>query len=384
MDTKKLFQRISQRMRADFNASAEIGHSGSKGTVREHFLCDFLRERLPQRYGIGSGEIAARTRNTLSRQCDVIVYDKLNGVVLYSSDNMQVYPVDCVYGIIEVKSALSKAELLDALEKIKVLKEMAPRGLAQATGPGFISAYHRPQPFGMVFAYGLAANSLDSLLENLKEWEAQNPPTVWPNYICVLETGVIEHTARVFERCIGSDQITAITWPHSTPYGEDSLFQFYMALHDVCARMHLGIVELHHYYDPPLRIGRFIVAGRGMEGTSARPESAGQRMQLKEATIERIVNWCASRGKMPYAEVMKLRLGQIPTGMEGMPLMKWNVYFYNPDNLPGLQELKIRAADGGGVEAASPNLALAIELLIDNEVYVIAPLQGPDDYEQVD
>jgi hypothetical protein len=30
------------------------------------------------------------------------------------------------------------------------------------------------------------------------------------------------------------------------------------------------------------------------------------------------------------------------------------------------------------------NLALAIELLIDNEDYVIAPLQGPDDYEQVD
>jgi hypothetical protein len=384
MDTKKLFQRISQRIRADFNASGEIGHSGSKGTVREHFLCDFLRERLPQRYGIGSGEIVARTRNTSSRQCDVIVYDKLNGVVLYSSDNVQVYPVDCVYGIIEVKSALSKAELLDALEKIRVLKEMAPRGLAQATGPGFISAYHRPQPFGMVFAYGLAANSLDSLLENLKEWEAQNPPTVWPNYICVLETGVIEHTARVFERCIGSDQITAISWPHSTPYGEDSLFQFYMALHDVCARMHLGIVELRHYYDPPLRIGRFVVTGRGMEGTSARPESAGQRMQLREATIERIVNWCASRGKMPYAEVIKLRLGQIPTGMEDMPLMKGNVYFYNPGNLPGLQELKIRAADGGGVEAMSPNLALAIELLIDNEVYVIAPLQGPDDYEQVD
>ncbi len=107
-------------------------------------------------------------------------------------------------------------------------------------------------------------------------------------------------------------------------------------------------------------------------------------MQLKEATIERIVNWCAGRGKMPYTEVMKLRFGQIPTGMENMPLMKLNVYFYNPDSLPGLQELKIRAADGGGVEAVSPNLALAIELLIDNEVYVIAPLQGPDDYERVD
>ena len=384
MNTKKLFQNISQKMRADFNASAEIAHSGSKGTVREHFLCDFLRERLPQRYGVGSGEIVARTRNTSSRQCDVIVYDKFNGVVLYSSDEVQVYPVDCVYGIIEVKSALSKGELLDALEKIKILKEMAPRGLAQATGPGLTSAYHRPQPFGMVFAYGLAGNSLDSLLENLKEWEARNLPSVWPNYVCVLETGVIEHNARVFERCIGSDQITTSSWPTSTPYGDNSHFQFYMALHDVCARMHLGIVELHHYYDPPLRIGRFVVAGRGMEGTSALPENAGKRVQLTERTIERIVNWCASRGKVPYAEVMKMRFGQIPMGMESVPLMKSNVYFYNPDNLPGLQELTIRAVDGGGADAIEPNLAFAMELLIDNEVYVIAPLQGLDDYEQVD
>ena len=286
MDTKKLFQKISQKIRADFNASAEISHNGSKGTVREDLLCKFLRERLPERYGIGSGEIIARTRNTTSRQCDVIVYDRLNGVALYSSDTVQVYPVDCVYGIIEVKSALSKAELLDALEKIKTFKEMAPRGLTQATGPGFISAYERPQPFGMVFAYGLADNSLESLLVNLREWESENPPTVWPNYICVLEAGVIEHTARVFERCIGSDQITKSSWPNSVQYGEDSLFQFYMTLHDVCARMHLGVVELHHYYDPPLRIGRFIVSGRGMEGTSLSPETFGKRVQLKEETIE--------------------------------------------------------------------------------------------------
>jgi len=261
---------------------------------------------------------------------------------------------------------------------------MAPRGLTQATGPGLISAYQRPQPFGIVFAYELPSNSLDSLLENPKQWEADNPPTVWPNYICVLETGAIEHTARVFERCIGSDQIATISWPHSTPYGENSLFQFYMALHDVCARMHLGIVELHHYYDPPLRIGRFVVGGRGMERTSGLPENLGKRMQLKETTIERIVNWCGSRGKLPYAEVMKLRFGQIPMGMEDIPRMKWNVYLYNPDNLPGLEDLRIRVGNGGAVGDPSHSLLFAMELLIDDEIYVIAPLQSPDDYEQVD
>jgi hypothetical protein len=383
MNTKRLFQKISQRMRADFEASAEIEHSGSKGTVREHYLQDFLRARLPGKYGIGAGEIVGRTRNTTSQQCDCIVYDRLNGVALISEGNVQVYPIDCVYGTIEVKSRLSKFELLDALEKLKVLKDMAPRGLAQGGGPGFTSAYPRPQPFGMVFAYGLAGNSLESLLENLKEWEARNPPAHWPNYICVLEAGVISHSGKVFEQCMSSEQITANAWPHAVKFGEDSLFQFYMTVHDVSARMHLGTVELHHYYDPPLRIGRFVVAGRGIEGTSLLPEIAGKRIQIKEQTIERIVKWCANRGHVPYRDTLIARFGHVPVGMDGTPRMSWKVYFYNPNELPGLQELELQDVSGGGVAPVSPNLVTSMELAIDDQLYVIAPLEN-DDYEQID
>src|SRR5580704_8539314 len=128
MDTRQLFQKISDRMRADFEASAQITHSGSKGTVRENALRKFLEVRLPAKYALGAGEIVGRVRNATSRQCDLIVYDRQNGVTLLYDEDIQVFPIDCVYGIVEVKSALSKAEFLDALEKIKVLKMMTPGG----------------------------------------------------------------------------------------------------------------------------------------------------------------------------------------------------------------------------------------------------------------
>ncbi len=56
----------------------------------------------------------------------------------------------------------------------------------------------------------------------------------------------------------------------SIPYGEDSLFKFYCALHDVCANMQLGPVELMHYYEPLVRIGKYVIDGRWVEGQLAK------------------------------------------------------------------------------------------------------------------
>lgn len=384
MDTKTLFQSISRKMRADFEASAQVQHAGSKGTIRENILRAFLAKgRLPEKYGVGSGEIVGRTRDT-SRQCDLIVYDKLNGVTLLYDEAVQVFPIDCVYGIIEVKSSLSKAELLDALEKVRALKGMAPGGsVQQAAGAGWSMIHSRPKPFGMIFAYNLADNSLESLRDNLREWEAANPPTVWPNYICVLETGVIYHSGKVFEMSLGSDQITPQSWPLAMPYGGNTLFQFFCSLHDICAAMQLGPVELNHYYDPPLRIGRFVVYGRGMEGELARPGLGGTRVRIRASTIERVLEWCAKNGRMKYGDVLVKRIGSIPMGMEDSPLLKREVYLYNPANLPGLHEIDPNsfALNERGVTMA-PSLMSAIELLIDNQLYVIAGLTDAD-YEPV-
>ena len=371
-------------MHLDFEASAGIKHSGSKGTFRENTLRSFLSEgRLPSKYGIGSGEIVGRVRDTSSRQCDVVIYDHLNGVKLLYDDSIQVFPIDCVYGIIEVKSGLSKTEFIDSLEKIKVFKSMAPTGcVSQSIGGGFTVLHSRPQPFGIVFAYSLAGNSLNSLLDNLREWEAKIPAALWPNYVCVLNVGVIYHQGKVFETCLDSDQITDKSWPIAINHEEDSLFKFYCALHDMCAHMQLGPVELTHYYDPPLQIGTYVVHGRGIEGT--RPDNE-ELIRITESAICKIVSWCSTNGTMQYGDVLKNRFGSLPLGMENMPQINMDVFLYNPDNLPGMHQVGqslFTITDNNPTMV--PCLASAFEWIIDGKFYVVASQSLTEkDYENV-
>ena len=382
MDTKTLFQQISRKIFIDFEASRQVWHRGSRGTIRENNLKAFLsEERLPARYGIGSGEIVGHVRD-VSNQSDIIIYDKLNGVTLIYDETTKVFPIDSVYGIIEVKSTLSKSELIDCLDKIKNFKQMAPTGVVtHQIGP--LSATHaRSQPFGMVFAYSLYNNSLSSLLENLREWESANPASVWPNYICILGSGVIYHYEKVFEPCISSSKINEKSSPQSFSHGDDSLFQFYCALHDACAEMQLGAVELRKYYDPAIRIGKYVVYGRGAEASIIRD---GQSVwsHISEQALDRVIEWCSGCGPMKYDAVLIKRFGTIASGMEGLPMLGRDVFLYNPDGLPGLHELGENPIINreGGPMYSRPCLAAAMELFINNLLYVI-PFDSllPEDY----
>ena len=359
-------------MLAAFDLSGHVRHSPTKGTVRENDLRKFLSEgRLPSKYGLGSGEVVGRVRDETSRQCDIIIYDKLNGVALLADENTQIFPIDCVYGIIEVKSSLSKPEFLDALEKIKLFKMMSPTGsTAQGLARGWTITQPRPKPFGMVFAYSLSGNSLDSLLANLKDWEEGNSPTLWPNYVCVLGEGVIHHNGPEFSTAIISEEITADTWPSTLKFGEDSLFKFFCAIHDTCSQMTLGPVELYKYFEPSIRVGKYILEGRAAEVTIT---TTGKRARLKEVVLDQIVAWCQESGQISYGEVLIKRLGSLPLGTENWSSNKAMVFLFNPDNLPGLGELRgdpIIKMEFGFTAVRS--LLNALEISINGDHYVIA------------
>ena len=383
MNTKELFKNISQTMRLDFEKSKQVKHAGSRGTVRENVLRAFLEEgRLPERYGIGSGEIVSRVRET-SHQSDLIIYDRLNGVTLLYDEKTQVYPIDCVYGIVEVKSALSKTELLDSLEKIRTFKSMFTGGTISHTMGPLTAISARPRPFGMIFAYTLSGNSLKSLCENLKEWERTVPPSCWPNYICVLEAGIIQHNGKPFETLLDSDKIVDGSWPSWFEYKEESLFQFYSALHDICARMNLGPVELSYYYKPLERVGKFIVKGHVELDMKNFISGEVLKVRLTEAMLDRIVSWCQEKGPMTFKDALIKRVGSIPLGMDPK-ILNYEVFLYNPNNLPGLHELGPDAFTGSENTPMlqKPSLASLLELNIDGRNYQIS-LDGftESDYE---
>jgi hypothetical protein len=169
-------------------------------------------------------------------------------------------------------------------------------------------------------------------------------------------------------------------------YGEDSLFQFYCALHDVCAQIRLGPVELHHYYDPPLKIGKYIVYGRGVEGQLIKNGVLGKPARITEAAIDRIIAWCSNRPPITYGEALIKRLGSLPLGMDDTAAVKRQVFLYNPDNLPGLHEIDPNSLKGTEENGFTiiPSLLNALELLIDNQLYVIATNSFKDgDYQEI-
>jgi len=363
MDARELYRAVSDRMQSDFEITGHHNHMPTRGTAREGVLEEFLSQgRLPPKYGLGAGEVVGRVRD-VSRQCDLIVYDKMDGLSLLYNKHSQIYPIDCVYGIIEVKSRLSKSELIDSLDKIKAFKKMSPSGgIAEYLGAGFNVVRARPKPFGIVFAYALDRNSLDSLYENLKEWESENPANLWPNYVCVLGEGCMYHQHAV-----------------SIKFKGDSLFKFYCALHDMCARMRLSPVELSSYFDPALQIGRFVVSGHLAEVEMTRPAGPPVKARLKESTIERIVNWCAQTQKIRHWDVLKKTIGLPIYGMDensfGMSAM---FYIYNPENFPGMDEVRGKSEEEKKSINLERTLFSAMDLVVDGQTYILPGASLPE------
>jgi len=82
-----------------------------------------------------------------SHAADVIIYDADSGPVLYSGDT-KILPVEAVYGIIEVKSRLSKAEFIDASKKVEAFKRLAPRDLSVIQTREYVTVHRPSRPFG--------------------------------------------------------------------------------------------------------------------------------------------------------------------------------------------------------------------------------------------
>ena len=108
----RFFAEVEATMKLKFRGwEKDMPHQGEKGGIRERRVKDFLSSILPKKYGIGTGHIIDSQRDSvISYQMDIVIYDAVDGIVLPVDDYYSLFPCECVYAAIEVKSELNAAD----------------------------------------------------------------------------------------------------------------------------------------------------------------------------------------------------------------------------------------------------------------------------------
>jgi len=179
----KIFQGVAENMLTDFSKiQGQIHHAGERGTQREETLKKFLEAYLPKKYGVGTGQVI-NNKDEVSKQCDIVIYDALNCPLLLIKPNYQLFPIEAVRAVIEVKSTLNANTLRDCVDNIEAFKRLYPPvGQPQDyTYPGYF-----------IFSYSTdyqKANPVDAIARRLVSL-IKKRRFGYPELVCALDSGI--------------------------------------------------------------------------------------------------------------------------------------------------------------------------------------------------
>lgn len=156
-----VLKQARKRLAIDANRAEAFQHRGLRGDERALALADFLSDRLPDAFAVGSGEAIDFADNRIG-ELDIIIYDRLSAAPIQDSGSTVLVPAETIYAVIEVKSVLSKAETekcLNAAKKIRALRPFKQRFLsARENGLDHKHLYRCPY---YVFAYKSDLSAID-------------------------------------------------------------------------------------------------------------------------------------------------------------------------------------------------------------------------------
>lgn len=145
------FDLIEKQLLCMSEVAAASGHPVLKGSAREHFVKQFLRDHIGESIGIGSGEVfdSKRILGDKANQIDVLLYDTSFPKVHFGGTEIAAFMVESIHAGIEVKSNLSRKELETTLRCAKNLKSLQmdsrARTITKAFGtPYYLFAYDGP------------------------------------------------------------------------------------------------------------------------------------------------------------------------------------------------------------------------------------------------
>ena len=178
-----------------------LPHSGERGRNDEERFREFLGRVLPRKYSVGSGFVVCSDAGVPpSSQTDVVLFDEFHNSPLHRELAAQIYPVEIVYGTVEVKGRLEKRELAKIIEDIGKMRALGrrrhymkyqpvqkPGARRDAPVVGHTEVVEQLPPRAFVFAYEQKGwSSLSDFVDSLRE--ANTPVRAHIHGLAVLDS----------------------------------------------------------------------------------------------------------------------------------------------------------------------------------------------------
>ena len=113
-----------------------IPHSAEIGSSIEKRIRSALQEVLPGKIGVSDGFVID-SDGEVSKQMDIVLYDKLGTPIISSSEGARVFPVEATYACGEIKTQLDASTLQDTFEKCSSYKNLSRKAYVEAEGTDF-------------------------------------------------------------------------------------------------------------------------------------------------------------------------------------------------------------------------------------------------------
>ena len=237
-----------------------LPHYGERGRNDEQRLINFLKQILPQRFGIGTGFIVSSDLQAeSSNQTDIIISDELYNSTLHRELAAQVFPIETIYATIEVKGTLSKhkrsrgkTDFDQVLENISKIRHVAKEKhyVEYASEPKNeqkpdelvarkYSFSNTLPPRGYLFAY------------HTDDWSEID------DFVASLQAALLKHKeAHIHGAIVLDKNWFAKQEPYTDErreliaYDDDCLLRFTNSLLHGIQSMPMGMIDLDRYYAP--------------------------------------------------------------------------------------------------------------------------------------
>ncbi|MDY5484100.1 MAG: DUF6602 domain-containing protein [Clostridium sp.] len=171
-------------------------HPGEFGVYKEKLIAKLFRFALPKRFSCGTGFIV-NSKKEITTQCDIVLYDENSAPFLEIDGGNRFFPQEVVYGVGEVKSKLTKQQLLDAMIKLAKNKRIR-HPFINYDNERIDPAKNQYQAiFTFLICDEIIGWDKDIALEIQKEYRKYSiSSSCWFNIILSLKNGVIAYNTK--------------------------------------------------------------------------------------------------------------------------------------------------------------------------------------------